>query len=71
MLGVYPPGSGNVKLNDEEITSLYSTRGLPPFNVRNALFINEDLGDDAVGNGFVSVPEPTYIDVNLADDIYT
>lgn len=71
MMGMYPPGSGNIELTDTEVASLSSGRALPPFTVRNATAVNEELGNDAVGNGFVSVPEPTYIDANIHDDVYT
>lgn len=46
-----------------------SKRGLPPFSVRNNLQICGELGQNAVPNGFVTVPIYNVIDPTWVDDL--
>ena len=69
-MGLYPPGqSGAWQLTPGELQSLSSGRGMPSLTIRSADSINQALGSSALPNGFVSVPQITFVEPNELDDI--
>jgi hypothetical protein len=44
-------------------------RGLPRMSLRDASIINEELAENTLPNGFVSVPIATFVDANVLDDV--
>jgi hypothetical protein len=70
LMGIYPPQAAEaVKLTAGEQKSLKEGRGLPRMSLRDASSINEELGENALPNGFVSVPITTFVDLNIMDDV--
>jgi hypothetical protein len=70
LMGIYPPEvAKGQQLTVGEIKSLESARGMPRMNIRDASTINQQLGANALPNGFVSVPISTFVDKNTADDV--
>jgi hypothetical protein len=69
LMGIYPPSSSNAKLTQGELKSLETGRGMPQMKVSSATRINTDLGNDALPNGFVSLPISTFYDPSVLDDV--
>lgn len=69
MMGLYPPGnSGNSTwLTLAQYNNIALGRGMPPMTIRNADFINTNLGFSALPNDFVSIPVTTFIDPDIND----
>ena len=70
LMGVYPPSeSGAFELASGEQKSISSGRGMPQLSIANANEINAALGNEAVPNGFVSVPVYTFKNLAVEDDL--
>jgi len=70
LMGIYPPQVANPpKLTTGEHKSLTTGRGMPRMNIRDASTINQQLGENPLPNGFVSVPISTFVDKSLLDDV--
>ena len=65
-MGLYPPGKAP-QLSDAMATVL-TTVSAPPFKVRDAAKINQELGSDALPNGFVQVPISVFNNNDIHDD---
>ena len=48
-----------------------TAEGSLPFNVRDVESINHELGDMALPNGFVQVPETVFNNYDIHDDVST
>lgn len=68
LMGIYAPGS-NWQLSADELDSLSSGLGMPALTVHNAGTINSELGANPLPNGFVSMPQITYVNADIKDDI--
>merc|ERR1712156_1328651 len=69
LMGLYPPGQG-ARLSSVQISSL-SGVAAPPFKVRNAKAINDQLGDKALPEAFVQVHIAEYNNGDIHDDAST
>ena len=67
LMGLYPPGPAP-KLSDAMASAL-SSFSAPPFKVRDASHISEQLGSDALPNGYVQVPIGVYNNDDINDDV--
>ena len=69
LMGLYPPGSGD-QLTQAQIKAL-SDVSAPPFKIRSANQINEQLNADALPGRPVAVPISVYNNNNIQDDVST
>lgn len=57
-------------LSDKQVSNLNNhTRGMVPFQVRNASTVRENLTSAAIVKGFISVPIKTQIQQSWTDDL--
>ena len=57
-------------LSDKQVSNLNNhTRGMTPFQVRNASDVRKNLGSAAIVKGFISVPIKTSIQQTWNDDL--
>ena len=70
-MGMYPPNqnSGAEKLTEAHIDNFNNGKLRPPFKVRDYADINNDLGDSAIPNNFVTEPIWVRMGVDVHDDI--
>lgn len=68
LMGIYAPGSG-WQLTAGEQDSLRSGLGMPALTVRNAATINSELGANPLPSGYVSMPQITFVNADVKDDI--
>ena len=68
LMGIYAPGSG-WQLTAGEQDSLRSGLGMPALTVRNAANINSELGANPLPSGYVSMPQITFVNADVKDDI--
>lgn len=69
LMGLYPPGNGE-KLTAAQGKAV-STFSAPPFGVRNADKINEDLKEQAMPEFYVQIPISEFNNNDIHDDAST
>lgn len=70
LMGIYPPEKAQARqLSSGELKAIQSGRGMPKMKIKNADTLNEELGANALPNGFVSVPIYTFVDKSVYDDV--
>jgi len=69
-MGLYQPNKASAnKLTKDQMKSLKSSFGLPPFKVRQSTAINDKLDDMPLPNGFISIPIYNINDASENDDL--
>lgn len=71
MLGLYPPGNASASLIELSAASQANIKTIasPPFTVRNAATVNQQLGQSALPHAFVGIPAHTYVNQPIEDDL--
>ena len=67
LMGLYPPGAGDqlTKAQRKVVEGISA----PPFKVRDAGKINEEMGADALPQSLVAIPVPNFENADIHDDV--